>query len=87
MFYKDYPPVVRHDNLCTECIGERLIFFTSNQRCPSQTPDELENYCQNCYLTLSNTDDRSPFCSIVIENFNARCRNWQTGKLSKFKSW
>ena len=74
MFYKDYPPVIRHDDLCTEAVLVMRLYWgkISNQRPPSQTPDEFENYCQNCYLTLSNTDDRSPFCSIVIENFNAR---------------
>ena len=47
MFYKDYLPVVRRDDLCalSECIvtetklGKKSIFFTCNYRSPSQTPD------------------------------------------------
>ena len=74
MFYKDYLPVVRLDDLCalSECIvseikfGKKSIFFTCNYRSPSHTPDESENYCQNFHLTLSNIDETSPFCSIVI---------------------
>ena len=87
IFYKDHLPVIRRDDLCAlpECIvteiklGNKFIFFTGNYRSKSQTPDEFENYCQNFLLTLSNMDDTSPFCSIVIGGFNARCRNWWAG--------
>ena len=85
MFYKDYLPLIRRDDLCvlSECIvteiklGGKSIFFTCNYRyrSPSQTLHEFENYCQNFHLTLSNIDDTSPFCSTVIGDFNARCRN------------
>ena len=44
--------------------GKKSIFFTCNYRCPSQTPDEFENYCQNFHVTLSNTDDTSSFGSV-----------------------
>ena len=54
MFYKDYLPVIRRDDLCalTECIvtdikwEKESIFFTCNYRSASQTPDEFEDYCQ-----------------------------------------
>ena len=60
-------------------IWGKSIFFTCNYRSPIQTPDEFENCCQNFHLTLSNRDDTSPFCSTVIGDFNARCRNWWAG--------
>ena len=83
MFYKDYLPATRRDDHCvlTACIvteirlGKNSIFFTCSYKSPSQTPDEFESYCQNVHLTLSNIDDTSPSCSIVIEDFNARCKN------------
>ena len=83
MFSKGYLPNIRRDDLCAlaECIvteiklGKKSIIFTCIYRSPSQTPDEFENYCQNFHLTLSNIDDTSPFCSIVIGDFNARCRS------------
>ena len=90
MFYKDYLPVVRRDNLCalSECIvteiklGKNSMFSASNYRSPSKTTDEFENYCQNFHLTLSNIDDKSPFCSIVVGDFNARYINCWAGDLN-----
>ena len=84
MFYKDYLPVIRRDDLCalTECIvaevnlGTKSLFFTCNYRYPSQTVDEFESYCQNPHLTLTNIDDTSPFSSVLIVDFNAGCTNW-----------
>ena len=66
MFYKDHLAVIRHDNLCV--LKECIV----TECC----------CCQNCHLTLSNTDDTSLFCSIVIGNFNARCRNWWAGDIN-----
>ena len=63
-------------------MGKESIFFTCNYRSPSQTPDKFENYCQNFHLTLSNIDDTSTFRSIVIEDFNARCRDRWAGDVN-----
>ena len=84
MFYKDYLPVIRRDDLCalTECIvvevnlGTKSLFFTCNYRSPSQTVDEFESYFQSLHLTLTNIDNTSPFPSVLIGDFNARCTNW-----------
>ena len=58
MFYKNYLPVIRRDDLCalsernvTEIkFGKEFTYFT-----------QFENYSQNFHLKLSNIDDRSPF--------------------------
>ena len=84
MFYKDYLPVIRRDDLCalTECIvvevnsGTKSLFFTCNYRSASQTVDEFESNCQSLHLTLTNIDDTSPFSSVLIGDFNARYTNW-----------
>ena len=84
LFYKDYLPVIRHDDLCalTECLvvevnlGTKSLFFTCNYRSPSQTVDEFESICQSLHLTLTNIADTSPFPSALIGDFNARCTNW-----------
>ena len=89
MFYKDYLPVIRRHDLCalTECIvvevnsGTKSLFFTCNYRSPSQTVDEFESYCQSLHLTLTNIDDTSPFSSVLIGDFNARCTNWWTADI------
>ena len=57
-------------------LEKKSIFFTCNYKSPSQAPDEFEKYCQIFHLTLSNKDDLSPVCSIVIGDFNVKCRNW-----------
>ena len=90
MFYKDYLPVIRRRDLCalTGCIVTEIklrknsIIFTCNYKSSSQTPHEVENYCKKFFLTLSNVDDTSPFCTIVIGDFNARCSNWWAGDVS-----
>ena len=64
------------------CGKNLYIFFNCNYRSPSQTSDEFENHCQNFHLTFSNIDDTSPFCSIVIGDLNARCRNWWAGDVN-----
>ena len=84
MFYKEYLPVIKRDDLCalTECIvvevnlGTKSLFFTCNYRAPSQTVDEFESYCQSLHLTLTNIDDTSPFSAVLIGDFNAGCANW-----------
>ena len=84
MFYKEYLPVIRCGDLCAlkECIvvevnsGTKSLFFTCNYRSPSRTVDEFESYCQSLHLTLTNIDDTSPFSSVLIGDFNARCTNW-----------
>ena len=84
MFYKDYLPVIRRDDLCalTECIvvevnlERKSLFFTCTYRSPSQTVDEFESYCQSLHFTLTNIDDTSPFSSVHIGDFNDRCTYW-----------
>ena len=84
MFYKDHLPIIRHDDLCalSKCIvvevnlGTKSLFFTCNYSSPSQNVDEFESYCQSLHLTLRNIDDTSPFSSVLIGDFNARCTNW-----------
>ena len=62
-------------------LGTKSFFFTCNSRSPSQTVDEFESYCPSLRLTLTNTDDTSPFSSVLIGDFNARCTNWWTADI------
>ena len=83
MFYKEYLPINRRDDLCTltECIvteinlGKTSVFFTLSYRSPSQTTDEFEVYSQNLNLILTNVDALSPFCHVLI------------GERHSYKSW
>lgn len=84
MFYKEYLPVSRHDDLytLTECIvtevniGKKSTVFTCSYRSPSQTTDQFDVYNQNLNLILSNVDALSQICHILIGNFNSRSSNW-----------
>lgn len=86
MYYKDYLPVIRRDDLSAlgECIvneinlGKILLLYTCNYNCPSQTTGKFQSYCQNLHLALTNIDDSSPFPSVFIGDFNVGCSNWWT---------
>ena len=89
IFYKEYLPINRHDDLCTltECIvteinlGKKTVFFTRSYRSPSQTTDAFEAYSQNLNLTLNNVDALSQFCHVLIGDFNARSFSWWSGDI------
>ena len=40
------------------------------------------NYCQSFHLTLLNIDDTSPFCWVVVGDFNTRCRDRWVGDVN-----
>ena len=90
MFYKEYLPINRRDDLCTltECIvteinlGKKSVFFTFSYRYPSQTTDEFEVCSQNLNLTLTNVDALSPFCHALVGDFNARSSSWWSGDIT-----
>ena len=61
-----------------------LVTFTKEilngklYRSPSQSHEELESFCSSLDFLLSNINDQHPTCSIVIEDFNAKCSKWCT---------
>ena len=76
MFYKDYRPALRRYDLRAFTKGNvTKIKLGKNQ----QISIPYLNYCRNIHVTLSNIDDTSPFCLILVGDFNARCRNWWAG--------
>ena len=52
------------------------MFFTCLYRSPSQSHDELEHFCADFDLLLSNINDLHPTCSIVLSDFNGKCSKW-----------
>ena len=63
------------DCLVTEInVNNEKRFFTCLYRSPSQSHDELEGFCTNFDLLLSNINDLHPICSIIVlVDFNAKC--------------
>ena len=84
MYYKDYLPIIRRDDLCT--LQESLVveiksrgqysFFTCLYRSPVQNQDQFEVFCGDIDLCLSNFNDLNQNCSVLIGDFSARSSKW-----------
>ena len=74
IFFKESLPLIRRNDLTNlkDCIVTEInvnndkCFFTCLYRSPSQSHDELERFCANFDLLLSNINDLYPTCSIVL---------------------
>ena len=53
-----------------------MLFYVSLYRSPSQNHDELERFCTNFDLLLSNINNLLPTCSIDLGDFNTKCSKW-----------
>ena len=87
MYYKDFIPVSKRDDLCcmNECLvteillGTEKCFITCLYRSPSQNNDEFENFCTDFNLLLTSINNENPSCSVVLGDFNAKCSKWWPG--------
>ena len=48
------------------------FFFTCFYRSPGQDHDELDNFCSELNLRLTNINHNQPACSILIGDFNTQ---------------
>ena len=55
----------------------KICLFTCLYRSPSQSHEELANFCSNLDLILSNINDQHPAFSIVTGDFNANFLKWR----------
>ena len=86
IYSKESLPLIRRNYLTNikDCIVTEInvnnekCFITCLYRSPSQSHDELERFCANFDLLLSNINDLHPTCSIVLGDFNAKCSKWCT---------
>ena len=84
IYFKESLPLIRRNDLTNvkDCIVAEInvnnekCFFTCLYRSPSQNHDELERFCDNFGLLLSNINDLHPTCSIVLGDFNAKWLKW-----------
>ena len=80
IYYKDHISLIKRDDICTldNCLVAEIrsqnekCFLTCLYRSPSQSHDELENFCIKFDVLLSQTNDELPICSVVTGDFNAR---------------
>ena len=84
LYYKEYLPLIaRNDISCMQgCLVTELSmnneksFFRCLYRSPSQSHEELDTFCSNLDLLLSNINNNHPNCSILIGDFNAKSSRW-----------
>ena len=84
IYYKEHIPLILRDDINT--LGNSLVaeILSQNEKCfltciyhsPSQNQDEFKNICTNFDILLNNMNDELPLCSIVTDDFNARCLRW-----------
>ena len=65
-------------HLLKKSLMENFIFCAVLYKSPSQSHEELESFCSSLDSLLSNINDQHLACSIVIEDFNAKCSKWYT---------
>ena len=53
-------------------------FITCVYRSPSQTADEFDLFLSGFEQVSSSIASESPFCSVIVGDFNAKCSNWWT---------
>ena len=86
MYLKESLLLIRRNDLSNlkEClvteinVNNEKCFFTCLYRSPSQSHEELESFCSNLDSLPSNINYQHPACSIVIEDFHAKCSKWCT---------
>ena len=87
IYYKEHLPLkVRNDiSPLKECVvveikaNKQKCLVACLYRSPSQTNDEFDIFCDGLEATFSNLNLESPFCSIVLGDFNAKCNKWWFG--------
>ena len=82
--FKQSLPLIRRDDLST--IQETIVaeisvenatcFLKCLYRSPSQSHDELENFCSELNVLLTNINNNQPASSILVGDFNAKCSKW-----------
>ena len=84
IYFKESLPSIRRNDLTNikDCIVTEInvnnekCLFTCLYRSPSKTHDELECFCANFDLLLSNINNLHPTFSIVLGDLNAKCSKW-----------
>ena len=84
IYYKEYIPLVKGDDICTLdnhlvteiCSQNEKCFLTCIYRSSSKNHDEFQNFCAKFDTLLSYINDEFPIFSVVTGHFNARNSRW-----------
>ena len=91
---KKHNPLIRCDDLCTldYCLVIKIqpqsekSFLTCVCYSTSQSQEELEIFCTNLNILLSQINDDYPLCPIVTRDFNARCTKDDITKFNRSRN-
>ena len=86
IYYKEHIHLIRLDDLRTldNCLVTEIrsqsekYLLTCAFRSLSQSQEELEIFCTNFDILLSQINDEFPLCSVVTGDFNTRCNGGTT---------
>ena len=80
IYYKDFLPLIKKDDITDS--KERLVTETivDYEKClcrsPSQNCDQFSDFCKDFSILLNNINDHIPSCSVIVDDFNAKCSKW-----------
>ena len=93
IYYKEHIPLILRDDMNT--LNNFLVkeIRSQNQKCflhcmyrsPIQNQNEFKNFCTNFDILFSNINLELPLCSIVTDDFNARCSRWWKNYISNLQ--
>ena len=83
IYYKNYLPLrIISVNYLSECInfeitiGNKICNFITLYRSPSQNQDNFLAFKDNLEMNLETLEQRNPFLTVAIGDFNAKSKNW-----------
>ena len=83
IFYNDKISVREMSNInlleCLACkivIGKKKGYVTALHRSPSQNKSEFEHFLPSLGKLLCNIRSKDPAFTILLDDFNARSKNW-----------
>ena len=90
IYYKEHISLILRDDINTldNCMVTEIrsqngkCFLTCIYR---QNQDEFKNFCTNFDIRLNNKNDKLPLCSIVTDDFNARCSRWWKNDITNYQ--
>ena len=90
IYYKNFLPLkVTGVRLLEECIAFDLIIsnklcsFVALYRSPSQSQDDFATFSDNFKMTLDLVSKNNPFLLVLLNDFNAKLRQWHDSSTSE----
>ena len=83
IYYKSYLPLriidINYLNTCVRfklMVGDKLCYFITLYRSPSQSQDRFESFKENFELYLESAVQNNSFLVVLLGDFNVKSGNW-----------